>query len=76
MLYLDYSRQAGQWLPNEKGGNENLQAVEFLRRMNVAAYGQNSGIVTDDVDVPSQLGADHSPAAVHRLGDGRPEGLR
>ncbi|CAN5336386.1 1,4-alpha-glucan branching protein GlgB [soil metagenome] len=46
MLYLDYSRQAGQWLPNEKGGNENLQAVEFLRRMNVAAYGQNSGIVT------------------------------
>ena len=46
MLYLDYSRKAGQWLPNEKGGNENLHAVEFLRRMNIAAYGQNSGIVT------------------------------
>jgi 1,4-alpha-glucan branching enzyme len=34
MLYLDFSRKPGEWMPNERGGRENLQAVRFLRRMN------------------------------------------
>ena len=46
MLYLDYSRKEGEWVPNEYGGNEKLEAVAFLRRMNEACYGLHPGIVT------------------------------
>jgi 1,4-alpha-glucan branching enzyme len=46
MLYLDYSREAGEWVPNVYGGNENLEAVSFLRHMNAALYGENPGITT------------------------------
>ena len=38
MLYLDYSRKAGQWIPNQYGGRENLEAISFLRRMNEDVY--------------------------------------
>ncbi|WP_442578601.1 1,4-alpha-glucan branching protein GlgB [Mesorhizobium sp. ASY16-5R] len=46
MLYLDYSRKQGEWIPNEKGGRENLEAVKFLQQMNVAVYGTHPGVVT------------------------------
>ena len=40
MLYLDYSREDGDWLPNEYGGRENLQAIGFLKQLNEQAHGQ------------------------------------
>jgi 1,4-alpha-glucan branching enzyme len=46
MLYLDYSRKEGEWIPNKDGGRENLDAVEFLKTMNKAVYGSHPGIVT------------------------------
>ncbi len=46
MLYLDYSREPGEWIPNRFGGNENLEAIEFLRRMNQVVYGEHPGAVT------------------------------
>lgn len=46
MLYLDYSRKEGEWLPNIHGGRENLEAIDFLQRMNKVAYGKQAGIVT------------------------------
>ena len=45
MLYLDYSRQAGQWLPNQHGGRENLEAVALLQEANATAYRRNPGVV-------------------------------
>ena len=46
MLYLDYSREEGEWVPNEFGGNENLEAIEFLKRMNIAIHEAFPGAVT------------------------------
>jgi 1,4-alpha-glucan branching enzyme len=46
MLYLDYSRKQGEWIPNKYGGRENLDAIEFLRQMNLEAYKEYPGIQT------------------------------
>ncbi|HLY55777.1 MAG TPA: 1,4-alpha-glucan branching protein GlgB, partial [Stellaceae bacterium] len=46
MLYLDYSREAGDWIPNAFGGRENLEAIAFLRRMNELVFGEGSGATT------------------------------
>jgi 1,4-alpha-glucan branching enzyme len=46
MLYLDYSRREGQWIPNRYGGRENLDAIDFLRRFNERAYEHHPGIQT------------------------------
>ena len=46
MLYLDYSREPGQWTPNEHGGRENLDAVAFLQEMNATVYRRSPGVVT------------------------------
>ncbi|MDO4988664.1 MAG: 1,4-alpha-glucan branching protein GlgB [Synergistes sp.] len=44
MLYLDYSREVGEWIPNRYGGKENLEAIDFLRELNCALYEDFSGI--------------------------------
>jgi 1,4-alpha-glucan branching enzyme len=46
MLYLDYSRQPGQWVPNQFGGRENLEAVEFLKNCNHTVHTECPGVVT------------------------------
>ena len=46
MLYLDYSRKDGEWIPNVHGGRENLEAIEFLRDLNTALYRDFPGILT------------------------------
>lgn len=45
MLYLDYGKEPGQWVPNQFGGNENLEAVEFFRHINTLIRGRNKGVV-------------------------------
>lgn len=46
MLYLDYSRRPGEWIPNVHGGNENLEAIGFLRRMNEVIYQSHPSVIT------------------------------
>ena len=46
MLYRDYSRPEGEWVPNVEGGRENLEAIDFLKRMNEVVYGRCEGVVT------------------------------
>ena len=46
MLYLDYSRRQGQWVPNRFGGRESLEAIEFLRQLNTFTHGEHPGSIT------------------------------
>ncbi len=46
MIYRDYSRREGEWLPNEFGGREHLEAIRFLREFNESLYGRHPGIQT------------------------------
>jgi len=46
MLYLDYSRKAGEWIPNVHGGRENLEAISFLQRLNTEVFGRQPGVQT------------------------------
>ena len=45
MLYLDYGREAGEWVPNKNGGNENLEAVDFLKQLNTAMFKEHPEIM-------------------------------
>ncbi len=64
MLYLDYSRKDGEWIPNKYGGNENLEAIEFLKEFNTAVYQYYPDTITiaeestayDGVSRPVHLG--------------------
>jgi 1,4-alpha-glucan branching enzyme len=46
MLYLDYSRKQGEWIPNEYGGNENIEAINFLKEFNQVVYGNFPDTIT------------------------------
>ncbi len=46
MLYLDYSREAGEWVPNKFGGRENLEAIDFIRRLNEVVHAEVPGTLT------------------------------
>src|SRR4051812_25335796 len=53
MLYLDYSRKEGEWVPNEHGGRENLDAVAFLKEVNETVYSEVPGVLTIAEESPA-----------------------
>lgn len=69
MLYLDYSRQPGQWVPNRYGGNENIEAIEFVRHMNEVAYTSSPGVITVAEESTAWPGVSH-PTYTGGLGFG------
>ena len=56
MLYLDYSREAGDWIPNIHGGNENLEAIAFIKRFNEICHREHPGVLTIAEESTSWLG--------------------
>ncbi|UUU30814.1 1,4-alpha-glucan branching enzyme [Streptomyces sp. CA-210063] len=72
MLYLDYSREPGQWTPNEHGGRENLDAVAFLQEMNATVYRRVPGVVTIAEESTAWDGVTR---ATHHVGPGGFGGL-
>lgn len=69
MLYRDYSREAGEWIPNSDGGRENWEAVGFLQATNKAVYGQHPGVFTIAEESTSWPGVTH-PVHAGGLGFG------
>ncbi|HEY4225536.1 MAG TPA: 1,4-alpha-glucan branching enzyme, partial [Pseudolysinimonas sp.] len=69
MLYLDYSRKEGEWVPNRFGGRENLEAISFLQEANATAYKRNPGIVMIAEESTSWGGVTH-PTDTGGLGFG------
>ena len=69
MLYLDYSRQEGQWVANQYGTNENIDAINFLRRLNEEVYRQVPGILTIAEESTAFSGVSH-PTHTGGLGFG------
>jgi 1,4-alpha-glucan branching enzyme len=67
MLYLDYSRKPGEWLPNQYGGNENLEAIDFLKRLNELCHHYHPGILTIAEESTSWTGVSR-PTYVGGLG--------
>ncbi|MFF1720824.1 1,4-alpha-glucan branching enzyme [Streptomyces sviceus] len=72
MLYLDYSREPGQWIPNVHGGRENLDAVDFLQEMNATVYRRVPGVVTIAEESTAWDGVTR---ATHHMGPGGFGGL-
>ena len=66
MLYLDYGKGNGQWIPNQYGGNENLEAIEFFKHINTLITGRNAGAL---------MIAEESTAWPRVTGDVRDDGL-
>lgn len=70
MLYLDYSREDGEWIPNEHGGNENLEAISFLREFNEIIYREVPDAITIAEESTAWSGVSH-PTFTGGLGFGQ-----
>ncbi len=70
MLYLDYSRQPGQWRPNRHGGRENLEAIAFLQETNATAYRRAPGTMMIAEESTAWPGVTAPPTDHNGLGSG------